>query len=259
MQRFELLGGKYQQGEQIVPGAIQSFRGYELPTGRPVFIHRALSKEPAALEMGGLLSAGLIRSAAVRKVVLDVYESELYRFVVTEPDRQCVPLRDWLERETGEPAEAFTGELKAAVAPLPIEPDSIAGTEETRVSPAVEATEFARMFRDALAGKREKARRDALRDEPAIGYGPTGQPALLEKPLEEEPLDQIEEAASKPRPIEPLKRAEAPVPELSETPELFSRVGAVEKAGRSTLIVFLVVLGVVVVLLVMFVVIFVKR
>src|ERR1700684_3893180 len=104
MQSFELLGGKYHQGEQIVPGVIQTFRSYEVPTGRPVFIHRIPANDPAAQEIAGLLSVGLIRSPKVRKMLLDVYEGEPYRFVVTEPSRQCVPLRDWLERETGETA-----------------------------------------------------------------------------------------------------------------------------------------------------------
>ncbi len=271
MQRFELLGGRYQQGEQILPGVIQSFRGYELPTGRPVFIHRIPSKEAVARDLASLLSAGLIQSAVVRKMVLDVYESEPYRFVVTEPGRQCVPLRDWLEREAGDLPEAARSAPATAVA-LPVEPDvvtepvEVAEVEETRVSPEVDATEFARMFRAALAGKLERERRDALLNAPAIGYGPTGEPAPDEEVLDGEPLDEdeleedgLEEEGGPERRGESVETAEAAAPLPSTTPQLFSQIGETPKAARPKLIVFLVVLAVLVVLLVMFVVVFVKR
>lgn len=246
MQRFELLGGKYQQGEQILPGAVQSFRGYELPTGRPVFIHRIPSKEAAAEEIAGLLSAGLIQSAAVRKAVLDVYEGEAYRFLVTEPDRHCVPLQDWLEREAGELPRPGTTGRTVETAPHPLELETAVSEpvkegpiEETRISPEAEATEFARMFRAALAGKMERVRRDTIeKDEPVIRFGPTGRPATQEEVIEAPTV---------------------PAPVASATPELFSQAAEAEKGGRSTLVVLLALLGVVVVLLVMFVVVFVKR
>ena len=340
MRRFELLGGKYQQGEQILPGVIQSFRAYEVPTGRPVFIHRVPSKERVAQEVAGLLSAGLIHSASVRKMVLDVYESEPFRFIVTEPARQCVPLRDWLERESGASAEAVTTGQAAPPAEVPAEPEmpveparieaarierprvepvrrelalsepalsEPAGSEPARSEPAetdeveglresadVEANEFARMFRAALAGKMERARREAERDDAVMGYHATGQPALYAEIEEDEEDDEIEDedlidrpASAPPRvpasigATTPLVRpkVEAPepvqavplkaIPQAAQTsnvapaspaePQLFSQLGSAEKTGKSNLIIFLVVLSVLVVLLAMFVVVFAKR
>ncbi len=297
MQRFELLGGKYQQGEQILPGIVQSFRAYEVPTGRPVFIHRVSSKEAVAQEIAGLLSAALIRSSSVRKMVVDVYEREPYRFVVTEAARQCVPLRDWLERESGASPEAVTSAPVTAAARLRVEQmppfegvrteparAEAEGTdelEETREGPDVEAAEFARMFRAALAGKVERARRGAQRDDAVTGYGATGEPTSDEE-IEEEQERTIRPDAARPRvpvsggvatpavrpKVEPAEGVQAspPVaqasnvePSVASEPELFARLGAVQKSGRSNLIVFLVVLGVLVAGLVMFVVLFAKR
>jgi len=276
MQSFELLGGKYQQGEQVVPGAIQTFRAYEVPTGRPVFIHRIASNDPAAQEIAGLLSAGLIRSSTVRKMLLDVYESEPYRFVVTEPARQCVPLRDWLEREAGdmpEPAakpvaalEALSVEppLKFAPAPSP-DPSSAAEVEAIEPPPDAEPSEFTRLFHEALSGKLERSRRSAVPQDPAplssvSGKAPLNDGGAAPKPAVREPGplsrtaergDAIPDAIKAPL----AEQAAIPAPE----PKLFSQVAEAQDAGRSRLTIFLVVLGVVVVLLVIFVVVFVKR
>lgn len=295
MQSFELLGGKYQQGEQILPGVVETFRSYEVPTGRPVFIHRVEASNPAAQEIAGLVSAGLIRSPTVRKMLLDVYERDPYRFVVTEPARQCVPLRDWLEREAGEgPGEAPKQvvetpptplEVEAEAVPDPVlfarsayaaEPEDVEEIDEepeppkppavrslppppapvpaqpalsteapsaeppVELPPDAEGSEFARLFHEALSGKLERSRR-AAREAAALGE-------------EAPPPDVVE--SSRTLPIE-----QTPVlpPAAADEFPLFTQVAESQARGRSTLVISLVVLGVLVALLVMFVVVFVKR
>lgn len=274
MQSFELLGGKYQQGEQILPGAIQTFRSYEVPTGRPVFIHRIASNDPAAKEVADLLSAGLIRSPGVRKMLVDVYERDPYRFVVTEPARQCVPLLDWLQRETEEPEEQTESAHSANTAPAPPPParaatapslasrfepppeddeyDEENKTEPLAPPPDADASEFARLFHEALSGKLEKARRQA-----ALQKLVSTAEAAPDSPLEDEPEEYVgySPVARAPQVIEPTPAQPAPLPE----PALFQAAVEVEDSGRSTLVIFLVVLGVLAVLIVMFIVVFVMR
>ncbi len=274
MQSFELLGGKYQQGEQILPGVIQTFRSYEVPTGRPVFIHRIPSDNPAAKEVADLLSAGLIRSPAVRKMLLDVYESEPYRFIVTEPSRQCVPLRDWLEREAdgapesatatsaapvsaGPPAPLSTLPVKEA-APLP-EPPPEEELEATEPEPDAEASEFARLFHEALSGKMERSRRNAEK-QTAMALQPGGaNPAVGQEPEEPKtavrPGTRLFSREQQAGPVEPVPTAAAlPAPEH----DLFQVVEA-ERAGKSRLIIILVALAVLAILVVMFVFVYVTR
>ncbi len=275
MQSFELLGGKYQQGEQILPGVIQTFRSYEVPTGRPVFIHRIPSDNPAAKEVADLLSAGLIRSPAVRKMLLDVYESEPYRFVVTEAARQCVPLRDWLEREAdgaaqsapapaaapvsaGPPAPLSTLPVKEA-APLP-EPPVEEEVEATEPEPDAEASEFARLFHEALSGKMERSRRSAEK-QTGIALQPGGaKPAVEQEP--EEPktavrpgVRSVSREQQAPQPVEPVATAAA----LSAPEHDLFQVVEAERAGKSRLIIILVALGVLATLLVIFILVYVTR
>ena len=247
MQSFELLGGKYQQGEQILPGVIQTFRSYEATTGRPVFIHRIARNDPAAQEIADLLSAGLIRSPVVRKMLLDVYETEPYRFVVTEPARQCVPLREWLEREAGEaptpePAPAPVHAPESPLRSLPVVeaallPEAPPEEEaEAAAEPAPDA-EFARLFQEALSGKLERSRRNtALQN---------AEPEM--KPEQPKPIEQAPVIAA------PLLPPSIPAPER----DLF-QVVETERAGRSRLIVILVI-AVLLLLAVMVVVVFVMR
>lgn len=277
MQSFEFLGGKYQQGEQILPGLIQTYRSYEVPTGRPVFIHRIPSNDPAAQEIAALLSAGLIRSPAVRRMLLDVYETEPYRFVVTEPSRQCVPLREWLEREADETPEVAPKAVAAADSALPFLPPvkeapELAPPSDDEVDaltpPDVDTSEFARLFEEALSGKRERSRRMGAQPQSVVAAPPTAneKAALAPEPEQTKPVAvQPKPAARQPTatpakkpelPVEPVPAAAPlPVPE----PEMFSQAVEVEESGRSTLIIFLVVLGVFIALVVMFVVVFVKR
>lgn len=264
MQSFELLGGKYQQGEQILPGAIQSFRSYEVPTGRPVFIHRVASNDPAAQEIADLLSAGLIRSPAVRKMLVDVYETEPYRFIVTEPARQCVPLRDWLEREANEapdavsPLPAATAKIqepaaravKAAAGPE-LEPPLAEEAAAVPPPEQAESAEFARLFQQALSGKLERSRRkEAQQENPAL---PRLEPESDVEPIVAAPANKAAVPAAEEMPVA------TPAPPLQASGELFTQGAAVERAGKSTLIIFLVVLAVLVLLVVMFIVVFVKR
>lgn len=265
MQSFQLLGGKYQQGEQILPGVIQTFRSYQVPTGRPVFIHRIPSEDPAAKEVADLLSAGLIRSPVVRKLLLDVYETEPYRFVVTEPARECVPLLDWLEREADEgsepepktasapsarvePIAAPHLSPKSEPAPLPEEPLEEEEEKPKVIEPAGEgdSSEFARLFHEALSGKMERSKRSVLQQEPVV---PKPVASAAAAPVVRPNVPRSEDSPA--APAEPLP---ASVPER----DLF-QVVETERAGRSTLVIVLVVVAVLALLLVMFVVVFVTR
>lgn len=269
MQSFELLGGKYQQGEQILPGVIQTFRSYEVPTGRPVFIHRIPSDNPAAKEVADLLSAGLIRSPVVRKMLLDVYESEPYRFIVTEPSRQCVPLREWLEGEAGEAHEAASDTVTAPTSAAPRGPLSELPVKEATPLPEppaeeerdeigagkpdadAEASEFARLFHEALSGKMERSRRSAAQ-EPAVAP-PIGEKSPVRQTFEA-PKTPVRPAPS-PQPAEPAPAAAAlPAPEHP----LFQVVEA-ERAGKWRLTIILVALGFLAIMLGMFVAVFMTR
>lgn len=250
MQSFELLGGKYQQGEQIVPGVIQTFRSYEMPTGRPVFIHRIPTDNAVAKEIAELLSEGLIHSSAVRKMIVDVYETKPYRFVVTEPSYECVPLRAWLGRESRE--LIAEPEEKAPLAAAPIAPEA-AKAEKPPEPPAADA-EFARLFHEALSGKVERAKKTS--GSPTVPPKPEiKQERPEQKPLSTPASVQSAESAQ-PAPAEPSERD---LPPSYQIPQLFTPESAKPSAGRSTLIVSLVVAAVVVVAIAMFVVFFVKR
>jgi hypothetical protein len=217
----------------------------------------------------------LIRSPGVRKMLLDVYETEPYRFVVTEPARQCVPLRDWLEREADEapesalapvtapifvapPAQLSSLPVKEAV-PLP-EPPAEQEMEAREPEPDAEASEFARLFHEALSGKMERSRRNAEK-QAAVPPPPAVTRSAVEQELQE-PKTAVRPAVKLvsreqqvPRPVEPAPAAAAlPPPER----DLFQVVEA-ERAGRSMLIIVLVALGVLAILLVMFVLIYVMR
>ncbi len=145
MSSFDLLGGKYKQGEQILPGALQTFRGQEVPSGRPVFVHRvSRADEPAQqLDLFQLLSSALVRSEAVRKMILDVRDEDGWWFVITDSAPQCLLLREWLQFELGQPAAA-----KAPVTPE--EPSTPLQSPLAQVEPG----EFTKMFQQVhKAGK----------------------------------------------------------------------------------------------------------
>jgi hypothetical protein len=101
MEALEFLGGKYQKPELVVSGAVQTFRARDSVTNRFVFAHRvSMAEEPteqAALLR--LLTTGMIRSAEIRKLVLDFGEEGGFWYVVTQPEPECILLRPWLQSE----------------------------------------------------------------------------------------------------------------------------------------------------------------
>ncbi len=106
MEALEFLGGKYQQGTQILSGALQTFRAVDAASGRDVYVHRVASNDPVAQQLALLLSSALIRSAKARKLVLDVVEEDGFAHVVTETEHQCLLLREWLQLEINQAAGA---------------------------------------------------------------------------------------------------------------------------------------------------------
>lgn len=143
MDTLEFLGGKYQGAEQILPGVIQTYRAQEASTGRSVFVHRIASSDDPGdqLVLYRLLSAALVRSAGVRKMVLDVRDEGADWFVVTETAPQCLLLREWLQFElnnAGKPAEAE----RAVPRPSAAEPVAAKAADEPG--------EFTRFFKGGL-------------------------------------------------------------------------------------------------------------
>ncbi len=103
MEPIEFLGGKYNGGEQILPGAIQTYRATESATGRSVFVHRITSGDDAAQQvlLYRSMAAALVRSPSVRSMVLDMRDEGSDWYVVTETAPQCLLLREWLQFELG--------------------------------------------------------------------------------------------------------------------------------------------------------------
>lgn len=98
---LDFLGGKYHKPEEIVHGPVQSFRAQNAATGRPVYIHRVSTTEEQAQQSALLLllASAMTRSAAVKRLVLDVGEEKGFWYVVTEFEQQCLALREWLQFE----------------------------------------------------------------------------------------------------------------------------------------------------------------
>jgi hypothetical protein len=124
MDSFEFLGGRYNRPEQIMSGPMQSFRAQSAATGRTVFIHRVSTteapEEQAALLK--LLSSALVKSAEVKRLVLDFGEDRGHWYVVTDSDPQCALLRDWLQAEIDSAAKSAVLPSTAPAAPAPIIP-----------------------------------------------------------------------------------------------------------------------------------------
>ncbi len=101
MEALEFLGGKYQKPELIVSGPVQTFRARDTVTSGFVFAHRvSMAEEPAEqTALLRLLTTGMVRSPEVRKLVLDFGEEEGFWYVVTQPEPQCILLRQWLQSE----------------------------------------------------------------------------------------------------------------------------------------------------------------
>jgi hypothetical protein len=185
MERLEFLSGKYKDAERIVPGAVQTFQATEATTGRAVFVHRV----PASGAEGQnpvirLLRTALLRSAEVRKRVVEVTDEDEFCYVVTDNAEQCLLLREWLQFELDQTSaggdsekrqtnmDAAAGNTKAPAAPAsepPLEEKKAPG-EFTRLfqmpgqpaAPAAppvpaakggETGEFTRFFRTDLRGE----------------------------------------------------------------------------------------------------------
>lgn len=175
MEALEFLGGKYQKPELIVSGPVQTFRAKDSATSRFVFAHRvSMAEEPTEqTALLRLLTTGMVRSPEVRKLVLDFGEEEGFWYVVTQPEPQCILLRQWLQSEmdgldagaASKKVASKPGEEPAQkpepTAPEPTKPPPVISSE--RASPAVaepskpaipkaekpkeELGEFTRMFR----------------------------------------------------------------------------------------------------------------
>ncbi|MBV8807901.1 MAG: hypothetical protein JO033_04435, partial [Acidobacteriaceae bacterium] len=104
MEALGFLGGKYQEPELVVPGQVQTLRATDTATGKFVFAHRvSMTEEPAEqAALLRLLTTGLMRSPEVKKLVLDFGEEEAFWYVVTQPEPQCILLRQWLQKQLGE-------------------------------------------------------------------------------------------------------------------------------------------------------------
>lgn len=122
MESFEFLGGRYNRPEQIMSGPVQAFRAQNAANGRTVFIHRVSTTE-APQEQAVLLKlmmTALVKSADVKRMVLDFGEEQGYWYVVTESEPQCALLREWLQLEID--AANSTPAAKPAAPPIPRTP-----------------------------------------------------------------------------------------------------------------------------------------
>ena len=138
---LEFLGGKYHKPEEIVHGPVQSFRAQNAATGRLVYIHRVSTTEEQAQQSALLLllASAMTRSAAVKRLILDVGEEKGFWYVVTELEQQCLALREWLQFEI----DNASGNANAGSPPSArnLQPPAPATAEKQ------DAGEFTRMFR----------------------------------------------------------------------------------------------------------------
>lgn len=159
METLEFLGGKYNGGEQILPGAIQAYRATESLTGRPVFVHRVSSEDDVTqqLTLYRLLAAALVRSPSVRSMILDMRDEGNDWYVVTETAPQCLLLREWLQFELGNSAKASDATKVGPIQPAPPAP---VHKDTQPVPPAVarlgEPGEFTRFFQNNQQGPSTK-------------------------------------------------------------------------------------------------------
>ncbi|MGH9624436.1 MAG: hypothetical protein ACRD4G_08875 [Bryobacteraceae bacterium] len=134
MERLEFLSGKYKEGERIVPGAVQTFQATEADGGRPVFVHR-IPTTGAEAQNGivRLLSAALLRSEGVRKLVVEVADEDGFCYVVTQNAEQCLLLREWLQLELDgaggkAPADQAAAAERTTAPPVPPQPEAPVGS-----------------------------------------------------------------------------------------------------------------------------------
>jgi hypothetical protein len=94
---MSFLRGKYQPAEQIIDGSVQTFRGKQVGTNQPVFLHRIvdpLSQENASLFR--LLLIFLYSSSPAKEQILDFGQEGDICYAVTQNLPQCLLLREWL-------------------------------------------------------------------------------------------------------------------------------------------------------------------
>lgn len=174
MEPLDFLGGKYEQAEQILPGAIQTFRAHDSATGRPVFVHRiSLTDEPLRQSsLLGLLSSALLRSPKARKMVVDVEEADGFYYVVTQTAPQCLLLREWLQCEVDDPS-TDTEELKQTLPKRPVAVTQLkpVTAEAAKVVPAAPEPpsqhpgEFTRIFQAVIPVGAEPAATETIKTE----------------------------------------------------------------------------------------------
>ena len=192
METLKFLGGKYNGGEQILPGVIQTYRATETATGRSVFVHRVSSGDDPGQQLAlyRLLAAALVRSPSVRSMVLDMRDESNDWFVVTDTAPQCLLLREWLQFELGNSAKISDGKKEAGAQPVlstpapspePVQkPASGPPAVPTTLPPAThpeEPGEFTRLFTGDLPASPPKPSRvverpsnpDLLRKEDRLG------------------------------------------------------------------------------------------
>ncbi|MGH9581669.1 MAG: hypothetical protein ACRD4O_01885 [Bryobacteraceae bacterium] len=153
MERLEFLSGKYKDGERIVPGVVQTFQAAEAAGGRPVFVHRVPTTGPEAQNgVVRLLSAALLRSEGVRKLVVEVADQDGFCYVITENAEQCLLLREWLQfeidRAGGQPAAPAARPSVPSAVPEPPPPARPELVPEKPAKPADERQpgDFSRLF-----------------------------------------------------------------------------------------------------------------
>lgn len=152
MNTTEFLGGKYQGAEQILPGVIQTYRASETLTGRSVFVHRVSSTDDLTqqLVLYRLLSAALVRSPAVRSMVLDMRDEKSDWFVVTDTSPQCLLLREWLQFELDNASKPQESEKSLNGLPLTAANSPNLVTQDVPPTASDEPGEFTRFFRGGV-------------------------------------------------------------------------------------------------------------
>jgi hypothetical protein len=220
MEALDFLGGKYQRGNQILSGTLQTFRAMDPGTGRDVFVHRVASGDAVAHQLAFLLSSALVRSAKARRLVLDVAEQDGFAYVVTDTEHQCLLLREWLQFEidqaagssaashqTGSGSASAIAETIAKPAGVPSTPDPL---PQKTAEPKQEPGEFTRMFMSGMSAP----------------------PGLAVKP---EPLEDTEEDTEPSLPVmdeTPTESTPQPQPEKHEPGEFTRMFLAATKAEQ---------------------------
>jgi hypothetical protein len=234
METLKFLRGKYNGGEQILPGVIQTYRATEAATGRSVFVHRVSSTDDAGQQLAlyRLLAAALVRSPSVRSMVLDMRDENNDWFVVTDTAPQCLLLREWLQFELGNSAKMSDGKkeivakpvLSTPAPPEPVQkPASDPSLVPTTLPPATHPEgpgEFTRLFTGDLPASSSKPSRAVERP---------SNPDLLRKE------DRPGRSGSVQRPHTPMPFVPPVAPHGTEPGEftrLFSKEGASESGQK---------------------------